>query len=99
PIIANILDDQKEKRRAIYVLLGVAALISVFAAIQFALPTSSPLNIYAPVEGEEFSSAVVESTGRSRVSSTFSYVSGFSDFNVLIPALIMSFGLDARDRR
>jgi hypothetical protein len=99
PIIANILDDDKEKRRAIYVLLGVSVVVSIFAAIQFALPASSPLNIYAPVAGEDVSPAVVIATGRSRVSSTFSYVSGFSDFNILIPTLIMSFGLDARDKR
>lgn len=99
PIIANVLDDERERRRAIFMLLGAAALISVFGAIQFALPASSPLNVYAAVGGEEVGPAVVGSTGRSRVSSTFSYVSGFSDFNVLIPTLIMSFGLDARDKR
>ncbi|HMF42466.1 MAG TPA: hypothetical protein VKQ32_17455 [Polyangia bacterium] len=99
PIIANILDDETEKRRAVYVLLGAAAVVSVFAAIQFALPATSPLNAYAPVQGEEVATAVVASTGRSRVASTFSYVSGFSDFNILIPTLIMSFGLDARDKR
>src|SRR5262249_9951849 len=99
PIIANVLDDEKEKRRAIYVLLGVATVVSVFAAIQFALPSNSPLNAYALVGGEEVRTAIVASTGRGRVSATFSYARGFFAFNVLIPTLIMSFGLDARDKR
>ena len=99
PIVASILDDEKEKQRALYVLLGTAVVVSIFGAIQFALPASSPLNAYATMGGEEVATAVVVSTGRSRVSSTFSYVSGFSDFNILIPPLIMSLGLDARDRR
>ena len=87
-IIANVLDDERERRRAIFVLLGTAAVISVFAAIQFAAPASSPLNAYATTGGEEVATAVVASTGRSRVSSTFSFVSGFSDFSILIPTLI-----------
>jgi len=99
PIVASILDDEKEKRRALYVLLGTAAVVSIFGAIQFALPSSSPLNAYATMAGEEVATATVASTGRSRVASTFSYVSGFSDFNILIPPLIMSLGLDARGRR
>ena len=45
PIIASILDSEKEKRRAIYALLGAAAAISIFAAIQFALPSTSALNM------------------------------------------------------
>jgi len=99
PIIANVLDDEKAKPRAVYVLLGTAAVVAVFGAIQFALPATAPINAYAPSLGEEVTTAVVASTGRSRVASTFSYVSGFSDFNILIPPLIMSLGLDARDRR
>src|SRR5262245_20512794 len=99
PIVASILDDEKEKRRALYVLLGTAVIVSVLGAIQFASPASAPINAYATMGGEEVATAVVVSTGRSRVSSTFSYVSGFSDFNILIPPLIMSLGLDARDRR
>ena len=99
PLIASILDSEKEKRRAIYVLLTAAAAISIFAAIQFALPSTSPLNAYAAVEGEEIQTATVHSTGRSRVASTFSFVSGFADFTILVPTLILALGLDARDPR
>jgi hypothetical protein len=80
-------------------LLGTAVVVSIFAAIQFALPARDPLNAYATMDGAEVATATVVSTGRSRVSSTFSFVSGFADFNILIPPLIMSLGLDARDRR
>jgi len=99
PVIASILDNEKEKRRAIYVLLAAAAAISIFAAIQFALPSTSVLNNYAPIDGEEMQAFTVSSTGRSRVSSTFSFVSGFADFTVLMPTLILALGLDARDPR
>jgi len=99
PIIANILNDDQEKRRAIYVLLGAAALVSVFAAVQFVLPTDSAFSIYSVVEGEEIGPTIVYSTGRSRVSSTFSYITGFSNFTVLVPTLILALGLDAREPR
>src|SRR4029079_4467830 len=78
-------------------LLVAAAAVSIFAAIQFALPSTASLNAYAPVEGEDIQTAPVHATGRSRVSSTFSFVSGFADFTVLIPTLILALGLDARD--
>jgi len=99
PIIASVLDSEKEKRRAIYALLGAAAAISIFAAIQFALPSTNPLNAYAAVEGEEIQTATVHATGRSRVASTFSFVSGFANFTILVPTLILALGLDARDPR
>ena len=59
---------------------AAAAVVSIFAAIQFALPSTSALNSYAPVEGEEIDGDRLFATGRSRVSSTFSFVSGFANF-------------------
>jgi hypothetical protein len=97
PLIASVLDNEKEKRRAIYALLVAAAAVSIFAAVQFALPSTASLNAYAPIEGEDIQTATVHSTGRSRVASTFSFVSGFADFTVLVPTLILALGLDARD--
>jgi hypothetical protein len=55
------------------------------------------LNIYSVVDGEEIAPTIVFATGRARVSSTFSYISGFSDFTILIPTIILSLGLDARE--
>ena len=99
PVIASVLDNDKEKRRAIYALLIAAAVVSILAAVQFALPSTSALNSYAPIEGEDFQAFTVQSTGRSRVASTFSFVSGFADFTVLVPTLILALGLDAREPR
>jgi hypothetical protein len=101
PVIASVLQSEREKRRAIYALLVLAAGIAVLAALQFAAPPDSALNLYSVVEGEEVYADVakVSSTGRARVSSTFSFVSGFSAFTVLVPTLLLSIGLDARDRR
>jgi hypothetical protein len=98
-VIASMLQEEKQKRRAIYVLLGVAGLISVLAALQFAAPPDSALNLYSVVDGEEIyaSNAIVQSTGRARVSSTFSFITGFSDFTILIPTLLLSLGLDAKE--
>jgi len=100
-VIASILQDEKTKRHAIYTLLVFAAVIAVFAALQFAAPANSALNLYSVVDGEEIyaTNSVVTATGRARVSSTFSFISGFSNFTVLIPTLLLSFGLDARHPR
>ncbi len=99
PLIAHLLSDPREKRRAIYILLGTATAVSLFAALQFVAPSSSALNIYSVVEGEEVTTTVVAATGRARVSSTFSYITGFSNFTILIPTLILSLGLDTQNPR
>jgi len=100
-VIATVLQREKHKRRAVYVLLTFAAGISLFAAAQFAAPPDSALNLYSVVDGQEVyaSEATVSATGRARVSSTFSYISGFSAFTMLVPALTLSIGLDARDKK
>ena len=97
--LATVLQREKEKRRAIYALLILATGISILAAIQFAAPADSALNLYSVVEGEEIyaDSVTVASTSHARVASTFSYISGFSDFTALVPTLLLSIGLDAKD--
>jgi hypothetical protein len=99
PLVAHMLSNEKQKERAIYVLTGTAALVAFFAALQFAFPGNATLNIYSTVDGEEVQQTIITATGRGRVSSTFSYITGFADFMILIPTLIMSFGLDAREPR
>jgi hypothetical protein len=101
PVIAGFLQDEKQKRRAIYVLLGVSLLISVMAALQFASPSDSNLNLYSVVDGEEIHAsdmATVAATGRARVASTFAFLSGFVDFCLLVPTLLLSIGLETRDK-
>ncbi len=58
--------------------------------------------MYSVWNGEEVYSsdvAIVASTGRARVASTFAYVTGFSDFTTLVPALLLSLGLDSPNAR
>jgi hypothetical protein len=101
PLIAGFLQDEKQKRRAIYVLLGIAMLVSVLAALQFASPADSNLNLYSVVDGEEIHAsdmATVATTGRARVASTFSFLSGFVDFCLLVPTLLLSIGLETKDK-
>jgi hypothetical protein len=101
PIIATVLQDAKQKRRALYVLLFMAMAIAALAILQFAAPPDSSVNLYSVVDGEEVYAdvAAVSATGRARVSSTFSFLSGFQDFTTLIPTLLLSIGLDAREPR
>ena len=101
PIIAAALQNAKQKRRALYTLLLMSMVIAVLAAIQFASPPDSSVNLYSVVDGEAVYAdvATVAATGRARVSSTFSFLSGFSDFTTLIPTLLLSIGLDAREPR
>jgi hypothetical protein len=98
-VIAGCLQRPKQKRRAIYVLLVMAIGISLLAIVQFAAPADSSVNLYSTVDGEEVYATVapVAATGRARVSSTFSFLSGFQDFTILVPALLLSIGLDAKE--
>jgi hypothetical protein len=102
PVIASFLQHERNKRQAIYVLLTIAAIVSVMAVFQFASPANSELNLYSVVDGEEIHAsdmATVASTGRARVASTFTFLSGFADFCLLVPALLLSIGLEAREKR
>jgi hypothetical protein len=102
PIIASALRRARLRERAIYVLVALSLGVAALAAVQFASPADSSLNMYSVWNGEEVHSAdmaVVASTGRARVASTFAFPSGFGDFAVLIPTLLLSFGLDSKSRR
>ncbi|HVV51788.1 MAG TPA: hypothetical protein VHO06_19120, partial [Polyangia bacterium] len=97
-VIAGVLMDEKEKQRAIIALLVISGIVAAFAAVQFASPPDSNVNMYSVWNGEQIYAAdvaVVQSTGRARVASTFAFVSGFVDFTILVPALMLSLGLDS----
>jgi hypothetical protein len=101
-VIAGVLMHPKRKQNAIYSLIVMSAFIAVMAAMQFASPSDSALNLYTVRDGQEIYAAdvaTVASTGRARVASTFSFVSGFTDFTILVPTLLLSIGLEAKDRR
>jgi len=96
-IVAQVLRNEKDRRQAIYVLLGTSVAVAAFAVLQFISPSSSALNVYSYVNGERVDQVVIGETGRMRVASTFAFISGFSDFTILIPTLTLSLGLDAKD--
>jgi hypothetical protein len=101
-VIAGVLATEKNRRQAIFILSALSLGISVLAAFQFASPPDSSLNLYSVVDGENVYAdiATVASTGRARVASTFSYLSGFCDFALLVPALLLALGLEGtRDPR
>jgi MFS family permease len=94
-LVAQVLRDEKERRRAIYFLLATSTVVAAFAAVQFVLPAEA--TVYTYIDGEKVEQATVSSTGRARVASTFSFLSGFSDFTILIPTLMLSLGLDSKE--
>ena len=101
-VIANVLQSRKQKDRAIYVLSVLGIGIAALAAVQFVSPADSTVNLYSSQDGEEVYAAdmaTVASTGRARVSSTFTFLSGFVDFTLTIPALLLSLGLDSKNPR
>jgi hypothetical protein len=100
PVVATVLQNPKVRERAIYALLAVSVVVAAFAAVQFASPADSSINLY---EGHgaayEMGPVKVGQTDRARVSSTFTFVSGFVAFTLEVPALLLSFGLDAKNPR
>jgi ABC-type proline/glycine betaine transport system permease subunit len=100
-IIAGVLHTPKQKRRAIYVLVFLSFGICTLAAAQFASPSTSALNLYTVQDGQEIyaDAATVGATGRPRVASTFAFLTGFANFTILVPALLLSIGLETQDRR
>lgn len=91
-VVATALAHERDRTRGLVVLGVFAGVIGGFALVQFALPPSHPLNQYAAT-GPEMQIALVGATGRARVTSTFSYITGFTDFAVVAPALLLSIGL------
>ena len=88
--------------RSIYALSIMAIGVAALAAVQFASPADSNVNLYTVQDGEEVYAAdmaTVASTGRARVSSTFTFLSGFVAFTITIPALLLSLGLDSQNPR
>jgi hypothetical protein len=98
-VVASVFADAGVRRRAVLIMAYVAIAVALFAFLQFGAPSDSAVNVSAIVEGEEVHAVAIESTGRARVASTFSFVSGFADFSVLVPALLLSLGLGEKNKR
>lgn len=101
PVIAGVLQNMRQKERAIYALLILVLGVSALAAVQFASPANAEINIYEAQGTDAYSmgAVTVESTGRARVFSTFTFVSGFVAFTLTVPVLLLSIGLDTQNPR
>jgi len=94
--VSALLSHPKDEYRGIRALALFSLVISGLAIIQFAAPSSASINTYALYEEREMNSVdIVLSTGRARVASTFSYFTGFSNYVLLVPPLILAFALEA----
>jgi hypothetical protein len=99
-VIASAIRTAEERQKVLVALAFTALIVGAFAAYQFSQPASSEVNGYATYNGQVITDvATVASTGRARVSSTFGYISGFTDFVILIPSLLLSFGLNEAKNR
>ena len=101
PVIAGVLQNARQKERAIYALLTLAVGVAALAAVQFASPADSNINVFENKDEDAYSLGpiTVASTGRARVSSTFTFVSGFVAFTLTVPTLLLSIGLDTGSPR
>ena len=99
PLVVATALKSKAARDAIAPILGaVAFAVAAYAAYQFASPAGSEVTQYAGYEGW-VDPATVATTGRARVSSTFSYMSGFVAFALMAPPVLMWLGLEATSLR
>jgi O-antigen ligase len=98
-VVASVLLDPVVRRKVVMLQAGVTAIVAILAIFQFGAPVDDTLNTYSIVDGEAAMAATVATTGRPRVSSTFSYLSGFTDFAALVPVLLLSVGLGEKNRR
>lgn len=90
-IVATALLGNVEHRRSHIVLSWLAIGIAAIAAYQFEQPPDAPINAYVWGDANPASVAQLGATGRVRVTSTFSYISGFGNFIALmVPILLAS---------
>jgi hypothetical protein len=99
-VIASAIRHREERDRVIAVLSLICLVVAAFAFLQFGRPADDPLNTYAWIEdGEIHTAQAVHSTQRARVSSTFSYISGFTSFVTLAPGLLLALALSQNKPR
>jgi hypothetical protein len=98
-VIASVLLDPMVRRKVILLQSAVTMIVALLAMLQFGAPADDDLNTYSVVDGEKSLGIEIASTGRARVSSTFSFISGFSDFAVLVPVLLLCLGLGEHDKK
>ena len=97
-VVASALRNRAERDGALIVLSGVALCVAAFALFQFSQPATAQVNLYSQGIREGSEATSIPGTGRPRVTSTFSYITGFADFVGLAPAALLALGLQARSR-
>jgi len=96
-VCAAAMLQEGQSWRAERILAFMAIGIAALAAYQFTQPPDALVNAY--VWGEDRSLvATVTTTGRVRVTSTFSYISGFADFVILVVPILLAAAVSAARR-
>ncbi|MFW6086489.1 MAG: hypothetical protein ACODAG_04735 [Myxococcota bacterium] len=88
-VIASAIRTAEQRDRVVAVLIFTCFVVAVVAAVQFVQPREAAINAYAWDETDATGPAIVSTTERVRVSSTFSYLTGFTGFVVLAPGLLL----------
>ncbi len=95
-VIPSMLDTPRLVRTACTLVAMSAVVVAAMAFYQFNQPADAAINGYAWGAGAEDDAAnvaIVTSTGRARVTSTFSYFNGFNHFAVLVAPFLIACGL------
>ena len=93
-VIASALQHEDELNGATWLLSLTAIGVVIVAALQFGASADAWINEYARFGGETLvATATVGTTGRARVSSTFAYLTGFTDFVTLVPPLLLGLAM------
>lgn len=96
-VIASAIRHPEQRNKVVGILVFTCFVVAGFAFMQFASPATSDINAYAwdPSDtGKNMhTAAVVGTTRKARVSSTFSFLTGFTNFAILIPGLLLALAL------
>src|ERR1041385_520254 len=92
----------EEAERFLHYYLALALPVCLLGAAQFAAPADSPLNVYAPgaagALAQESDIATFGEDAYVRITGTFSYISGFGTYLVVVVALMVPVLAWARTR-
>jgi hypothetical protein len=97
-VVASAVIREGGTGRVEWLLAALALGVAGLAAFQFTQSPTEAINAYA-WGNQPGDVATVSSTGRVRVTSTFSYISGFSNFVSLATPLLLAAGVGARGNR
>ena len=99
-LFASVLMDADVQRGAIWQMAVISGIVCFFAALQFGAPPDADVNTYSiSIYGEAIQAVSIGTSGRARVASTFSFITGFSDFTIIVPPLLLTIGLGSAERR